>query len=162
MTGKSVTPGRGRKPKSTARKVLAGNPGKRQLNTDEPQFTPITHADPPAWFDDIGRGIWAAVIGELCSQQILYVTDLHNVVMFCSAYRNWQTAQTDIMTEGLTIMTPKGEVKKNPKLTVANEAMRQVVTFGSLLGLDPVSRHRLIGAAGKGKTDNPFVRLISS
>ncbi len=31
----------GRRPKPTARKELAGNPGKRALNKEEPVFTPI-------------------------------------------------------------------------------------------------------------------------
>ncbi|PHM52170.1 terminase [Xenorhabdus hominickii] len=37
----------GRRPKPTARKALAGNPGKRRLNRDEPTFTPLTSVSPP-------------------------------------------------------------------------------------------------------------------
>ena len=37
----------GRRPKPTARKALAGNPGKRALNKDEPVFTPIKGVEPP-------------------------------------------------------------------------------------------------------------------
>ncbi len=40
----------GRRPKPTARKALAGNPGKRALNKDEPVFTPIKGVEPPEWF----------------------------------------------------------------------------------------------------------------
>ncbi|HGE4753005.1 TPA: putative phage tail protein [Escherichia coli] len=36
----------GRRPKPTARKALAGNPGKRALNKDEPVFTPIKGVEP--------------------------------------------------------------------------------------------------------------------
>lgn len=38
----------GRRPKPTARKALAGNPGKRALNKDEPVFTPIKGVEPTA------------------------------------------------------------------------------------------------------------------
>ncbi|WP_254632460.1 P27 family phage terminase small subunit [Achromobacter denitrificans] len=43
--------------------------------------------------------------------------------------------------------------------TVANEAMKQMATFGSFLGLDPSSRQRMQGPkkAGKG---NPFAALL--
>ncbi|MHA6305693.1 phage terminase small subunit P27 family [Hafnia paralvei] len=157
MTGKSVVPGRGRKPKPSKRKMLAGNPGKRAVNQNEPQFTAITKADPPEWFDEISRTMWETVIDELCSQQLLHVTDLHNVVVFCSAYRNWQTAQQEVMKMGITVKDEKG-TKKNPALTAANEAIRQMVTVGSLLGLDPSSRQRLCGG-GLQKSDNPFKNL---
>lgn len=40
----------GRRPKPTARKALAGNPGKRALNKDEPVFTPIKGVEPPERF----------------------------------------------------------------------------------------------------------------
>lgn len=156
MSGKSTVPGRGRKPKPAARKLLAGNPGKRAINKNEPQFTPITHADPPEWFDDTARQMWETVIHELCAQRVLYVTDLHNVVLFCSAFRNWHESQLEIMRAGITIETESGP-KKNPALTAANETMRQIATFGSLLGLDPASRQRLI--TPKQGSDNPFKNL---
>ncbi|HAH1555652.1 TPA: phage terminase small subunit P27 family, partial [Escherichia coli] len=139
MSGKSVAPGRGRKPKPTARKELAGNPGKRALNKFEPKFTPITHADPPEWFDETARHMWDTIIRELCAQRVLYVTDLHNVVAFCTAFRNWHESQQEVMRVGITVESEAGP-KKNPALTAANEAARQMVTFGSLLGLDPASR----------------------
>lgn len=40
----------GRRPKPTARKELAGNPGKRALNKEEPVFTPIKGVAAPEWF----------------------------------------------------------------------------------------------------------------
>jgi P27 family predicted phage terminase small subunit len=160
MTGKSTVPGRGRKPKPTAKKALAGNPGKRALNKDEPSFTPVKRAEPPEWFDDVSRQMWETVMKELCSSGVLCVTDLHNVVLFCSAFRNWHAAQQEVMEHGITVPSDSGP-KKNPALTAANEAMRQIVTFGSLLGLDPSSRQRLIGPSSK-KSDNPFLKMINA
>lgn len=34
-------------------------------------------------------------------------------------------------------------------------------TTGSMLGLDPSSRQRLIGLAGQKKNSNPFVKMIT-
>ncbi|MDU1061630.1 MAG: phage terminase small subunit P27 family [Leclercia adecarboxylata] len=156
MSGKSAVPGRGRRPKPTARKELAGNPGKRALNKLEPKFTPVTHAEPPEWFDDTARQMWETVIKELCGQGVLYITDLHNVVAFCAAFRNWHESQQEVMRLGITVETEFGP-KKNPALTAANEAARQMVTFGSLLGLDPASRQRLI--TPKRGSSNAFKNL---
>ncbi|MCW0136121.1 P27 family phage terminase small subunit [Escherichia coli] len=47
------------------------------------------------------------------------------------------------MRVGITVEVRRGQ-RKTPALTAANEAARQMVTFGSLLGLDPASRQRLI------------------
>ncbi|WP_332829751.1 phage terminase small subunit P27 family [Escherichia coli] len=112
------------------------------INKFEPKFTPITHADPPEWFDETARHMWDTIIRELCAQRVLYVTDLHNVVAFCTAFRNWHESQQEVMRVGITVESEAGP-KKNPALTAANEAARQMVTFGSLLGLDPASRQRL-------------------
>jgi len=160
MPGKSTVPGRGRKPKPTAKKELAGNPGKRALNKNEPRFSPVKKAAPPDWFDDTARNMWETITRELCGQGVLCITDLHNVVLFCAAFSNWEKAQREVMARGITVESPVGP-KKNPALTAANEAMRQIVTIGSLLGLDPSSRQRIIGLTGQNNTDNPFTRLIT-
>ncbi|WJY13616.1 phage terminase small subunit P27 family [Pectobacteriaceae bacterium CE90] len=148
----------GRPPKPTNRKVLAGNPGKRRLNKTEPSFTPISGVEPPSWFDDIAKTMWSMVSRELCAQQILCTTDLHNLEMFCLAYSNARAAQLHIEKNGIVMVGSMGGPIKNPSLTVLNEAMRQMATFGGILGLDPASRQRLIGPS-TGKSDNPFANL---
>lgn len=149
MTGKSVVPGRGRKPKPTARKVAAGNPGKRKLNDREPSFTEIKSVDAPEWLSQDAKTMWQLVTGELLREGVLAVTDLHNVEAFCTSYSNWRLAQQEIDKFGITVEGAMGGMQKNPAVTVANESLRQIVTFGALLGLDPSSRSRLMGAAKK-------------
>lgn len=149
MTGKAVVAGRGRKPKPTARKVAAGNPGKRKLNDREPTFTEIQSVDAPEWLSPDATTMWGLVTTELIREGVLNVTDLHNVEAFCSSYSNWRKAQQEIDRLGITVVSPTGTLQKNPAVTVANECLRQIVTFGSLLGLDPSSRSRLMGAAKK-------------
>lgn len=61
----------GRRPKPTARKALAGNPGKRALNKDEPVFTPIKGVEPPEWFAEEDLPLWGdtvveCVLNKLC------------------------------------------------------------------------------------------------
>ncbi len=159
MGGTAKVAGRGRKPKPTAKKQLAGNPGKRAINTAEPKFSLVTNIDPPEWLSPNAAAMWQRVIPELLREKVLAITDLHNVEAFCNAYGNWRMAQESIEQFGIVVQSAMGSPIKNPALTAANETMRQMVTFGSLLGLDPSSRSRIIGG-DKTKTNNPFADLI--
>jgi P27 family predicted phage terminase small subunit len=162
MGGTATVAGRGRKPKPTAKKALAGNPGKRALNTSEPQFSEITKdIDPPEWMSDIAATMWKMVVPELLREHVIALTDLHNVEAFCTAYSKWRMAEDSVQQFGIVVTSAMGSPMKNPALTAANEAMRQMVTFGSMLGLDPSSRSRLIGG-NKEKQTNEFAQLLRS
>lgn len=160
MGGMAAVAGRGRKPKPTARKLAAGNPGKRALNTKEPDFGLVTDINPPEWIVGAAREMWQRITPLLVRQKVLQMTDLHNVEAFCMAYGHWRMAVADVAIHGVLAENATGSVIKNPSLTVIAEASRQMVTFGSLLGLDPASRQRLTGGGNK-KTDNPFGKLIN-
>ena len=161
MGGTATVAGRGRKPKPTAKKLLAGNPGKRALNTAEPEFSKITNVDPPEWLSDRAAQMWRMVAPELLRENVVAITDLHNVEAFCVAYDNWRMAQESVQKNGIVVEGAQGGPIKNPALTAANETMRQLVTFGSMLGLDPASRTRLIGG-NKEKETNEFAQLLRS
>ncbi|MBO0369280.1 phage terminase small subunit P27 family [Pseudomonas putida] len=161
MGGTATVAGRGRKPKPTAKKKLAGNPGKRALNHAEPEFSKITDVDPPEWLSARAAVMWKMILPELLRENVVALTDLHNVEAFCTAYDNWRMAQESIQANGIVVAGATGGPVKNPALTAANETMRQMVAFGSLLGLDPSSRTRLIGG-NKEKATNEFAQLLSS
>ncbi len=149
---------KGRRPKPSALKKLAGNPGKRKLNDDEPEFTLLRSVDAPDWMPEIAIIMWQTVMPELLAAKILTIPDLHNVEAFCMAYSRWRRAEDDIKDNGVTIRTEK-TVIKNPAVTVVNEATSQMMKFGALLGLDPSNRQRLSGAAKSSTPDNPFADL---
>lgn len=161
MGGTATVAGRGRKPKPTAKKLLAGNPGKPALNKAEPEFSKITNVDPPEWLTDRAAQMWRMVVPELLRENVVAITDLHNVEAFCVAYDNWRMAQESVQQHGIVVAGAQGGPIKNPALTAANETMRQIVTFGSMLGLDPASRTRLIGG-NKEKETNEFAQLLRS
>lgn len=160
MGGIATVAGRGRKPKPTARKKAAGNPGKRAINDDEPDFGLVIDIDPPEWILGEAREMWLRVTPPLLAQKVLQVTDLHNVEGFCMAYSNWRASAVHIATHGIVMEGATGGPIKNPALTALAEAAKQMVTFGAMLGLDPASRQRLTGGGNK-KTDNPFGKLIN-
>ena len=76
------------------------------------------------------------------------------------AYETYRKCQSEIAFSGVTLNTEAGSVIKNPALTALNEAVRQMATFGSLLGLDPSSRQRLTGVGNKEQT-NPFSGVLN-
>jgi P27 family predicted phage terminase small subunit len=151
----------GRTPKPTAKKELAGNPGKRKLNKAEPSFSTVTDIDPPDWLGARAVMMWKMLVPELLREHVIALTDMHNVEAFCTAYDNWRLAQESVQQHGIVVAGASGGPVKNPALTAANEAMRQMVTFGSMLGLDPASRTRIIGG-NKQKSTNQFAALLST
>lgn len=157
----------GRRPKPTARKELAGNPGKRALNKEEPVFTPIKGVALPDWFSEddglpMAAVMWELTTKELCGQGLLCVTDLAVLERWCVAYEFWRRAVKNIAREGLTITGAMGGKIKNPELTAKKEQESEMSSTGSMLGLDPSSRQRLIGLAGQKKISNPFLKMINS
>ncbi|RXZ42694.1 phage terminase small subunit P27 family [Crenobacter cavernae] len=156
MSGKATVPGRGRKPKPAAVKVATGNPGKRKLVKDT--LTPITGVDPPPHLSAIASTMWSSVAPTLCAQRVLCGTDLHNLEGFCTAYANYRAAQQSIDTVGILIFEDGGRMSKNPACTVVNEALKQMTMLGSLLGLDPASRQRVM-TGGQEEQKDPWAEL---
>ena len=153
--------GKGRKPKPTAAKQAAGNPGKRALNTNEPEFTQIVAVDPPEHLEEFPFAVecWETHCPELCKTGVLKVTDLWNLEAFCMAYSTWREAKSQAQSEGVTIISESGVEKKNPALTAANEALRQMMSLGAVLGLDPANRTRLVVPKKKDQ-NNQFAELV--
>jgi P27 family predicted phage terminase small subunit len=150
----------GRKPKPTKLKVVQGNAGKRKLNDKEPEAESLNDVPKaPDWMPEHAKGIWDRAAAWLVGAKILTKQDLHNLESFAMAYARWRQAQDHVTEHGITVENPSsGALQKNPALTVINEANRQMVVFGSALGLDPASRARL--ATQGGDEENPFADLL--
>ena len=151
----------GRKPKPLERKRAAGNPGKRSLNEAAPDYSGLRNIDPPEWLEGPGRELWELLAPQLCEQRVLRMTDVQNLEIYCAAYGRFREAQVELSRSGLVIEGSQGGKIKNPAATIVAEATRQMATFGSMLGLDPSSRQRLMGEGGQNK-DNPFAALTNT
>lgn len=167
MSGKITrASGAGRKKKATALKELAGNPGKRALNKDEPAFTPLTDAKAPEYFHETGMTMaivmWDLTTKELCGQGVIRVTDLSVLERWCASYEIWRRALDGILKKGTSIQDENGKWYANPDVGAKQKQEATMTTTGALLGLDPSNRQRLIGIAGQRKASNPFERLINS
>ncbi|WP_163830737.1 phage terminase small subunit P27 family [Spartinivicinus ruber] len=150
---------RGRKPKPTQQKLLAGNPGKRALNQNEPSYGALANVDPPAWLDATATELWGYLAPKLIKSGVLTEVDFHNLEIFCVAYARWRTAEAAIEQHGIMVTDINGNFKKNPACTVANEAIKQVDSYGAKLGLDPASRTRLSTPNLSEQEENEFESL---
>lgn len=149
---------KGRKPKPTRLKLLAGNPGKRPLNGAEPQPAVVAPPCPP-WLPEPAVAIWAALVPELAAVGVLSRLDAGALVGFCIALAEVQDATETLATAGRYI-TVNGLVRKHPATGVRNEALGQLRAFAAELGLTPSARSRL-QVPGAGETvDDTDARLL--
>lgn len=126
----------GRKPKPTALKQLAGNPGKRALPANEPELPRSTWSAPDYLVSD-ALVEWQRIVPILTACKVLTDGDLHTVTAYC-----------------LTV----GEIAANAR---AGEPLRAAAFthFRSLaaeLGLTPASRARVQTITDKGDDDATF------
>lgn len=153
--------GRGRPPKPTALKILAGNPGKRPLNTSEPK--PLAAMPTcPDWLPKEAKAKWAELAPELHRLGLLTVIDGDVLAAYCSAWAEFVQATETLERDGRFVMvggwaheTPAtetepaktewrgGQMQPHPAVAQQRSAWKAVKEFASLFGLDPSSRSKL-------------------
>ena len=140
---------RGRKPKPTKLKELAGNPGGRPLNTGEPQV-PVPDRTPyvPRFLNDDGKREWRRIVGLLMDLGLYTDLDRAALAMYCQAYGRWVQVERELAKEDLILTGAEGGLYQNPKLHVANKAWEQQRKILAEFGLTPSSRSRLQLKAG--------------
>jgi P27 family predicted phage terminase small subunit len=140
----------GRKSKPAALKVLAGNPGKRNLNRNEPHFTGSPKC--PSWLDKDAKAEWKRVVVELEELAMLTKCDQASLAAYCQTYSRWKEAEQLVTLHGMVLSEPivnkSGEVigkrmRRNPANIIASDCLKSLARYGSLFGFDPSSRSRL-------------------
>lgn len=135
---------RGRKPKPTKLKELAGNPGKRALNPNEPE-PPVPDRAPyaPRYLNKDAQKEWRRVVGVLIELGLYTDLDYAALAMYCQAYGRWVQMERELADEDLVLVGAEGGLYQNPKLHVANKAWEQMRKILAEFGLTPSSRSRL-------------------
>lgn len=145
---------RGRKPKPTVLKVLAGNPGKRPLNASEP-LPKVETPKCPTFLDAEAKKRWKALVPELERLGLLTIVDGDTLAGYCQACAEFKAATEVLKQEGRVCKVPvlgkeDGEttviawrLSSHPAVHQQRSALALIRAFAALFGLDPSSRSRL-------------------
>jgi P27 family predicted phage terminase small subunit len=132
---------RGRKPKPTAKKRLAGNPGKRRLNKREPKIA--ISADMK--IDVIGEG--AKTFSDrykpiLTEAKILTDADAATFELMAGHYSIAVDALKQLQKSGLTLLSVMG-LKKHPLTQIFRDNSMAFRAYAAEFGMTPSARSRL-------------------
>jgi P27 family predicted phage terminase small subunit len=131
----------GRRPKPTALKQLAGNPGKRAVNHCEPQPSGIP--DCPEHLDAEAKTEWQRISAELLTLGLLTSVDRAALAAYCASWSRWIAAEKNIAKFGAVIKAPSGYPIQSPFVSISNSALDLLRKFLIEFGLSPASRSRL-------------------
>jgi P27 family predicted phage terminase small subunit len=133
---------RGRRPKPTRLKLLTGNPGKRQLNANEPK-PEVAIPECPVELGPLARGKWDRLVGELAVLRILTNLDRAALAAYCGAYALWAEATEAIQKYGAMVKSPSGYPVQSPYVSIANRQAEIMMRIASEFGFTPASRSRI-------------------
>lgn len=138
---------RGPKPKPTATKKLAGNPGKRKLNRAEPTPPPARSLTPPDWLNDDARAEYLRLAPQLHVMGLLTDLDQTALANYCQAFGLFQQCNRDLVEQGTTTLvdTKNGQfVASLPQFNQAMKLLQQMRAWGAEFGLTPSARSGLV------------------
>lgn len=160
---------RGRKPKPTVLKILAGNPGRRPLNSTEPQ---PTRGIPtmPTCLNSEAKAEWKRITPELDRLGLLTIVDRAALTYYCLAHSQAIAAANNIEKNGVTIdvdvfARESGDVVGsrtivNPAVKIHNDAIRIAHKFLAEFGLTPATRSRLKAPKVEDNADGDPIQAI--
>lgn len=150
---------RGRKPKPTASKKLAGNPGRRPLNKKEPALPPPTKAflDPPPELadDKAAQHEWRKIAPLLRERKVISAADRGVLMALCREWSTYHEASVKWRTQGMVVRTPSGYPIVNPYRGIATRALSNLTRLWVELGLTPSARSRIAALEDNPLRDTP-------
>ncbi len=143
---------------SNAAPVRASGGGRKRKTTTQHKSSLTRVAPPEELIDQTAVRIWKTQSKVLIERGTFEIEDAPLLVAYCNSFALMLQAEmmiTDTQAEngGLVVPTSDGSIKKSPYVNVRNDAISQLTRTGSLLGLDPLTRIRMMGA-GSGDDGN--------
>lgn len=141
----------GRRPKPSALKELAGNPGHRPLNADEVK-PPVAAPEKPKNMSRAASREWDRMVPKLIALHLLTDIDGKALMAYCECYATWEMAVKEKRRIGLIVEEPvlskDGAVvgtkyKANPAVSIELNAAKTMKAFLIEFGLTPASRSKL-------------------
>mgnify|MGYP000896210076 FL=1 len=147
---------RGAKPKPTHLKLLAGNPGKRPLNRNEPRPQGDLH-DAPEWLTDEQKAGWTYAIAN-APAGLMKRLDRAALTAFVVAEDMHRQASVAVGKFGLVTKSQTlGVPMQNPYLPIVNRQAQIMLKAAAELGFSPSSRSRVqVGGANQNPEGNKF------
>lgn len=121
--------------------------------------------DPPDYLGRLAKTCWRKVVPFLESTHRVQRIDAALVEQYCSEYELYRQAYQDIQENGIqskiyvSLQDSSGEIvgqdfsgyRKNPAVATMNDALKQLKSIGSQLGLSPQARQELMQIASHKK-----------
>lgn len=159
----------GRRPKPTALKKLAGNPGGRPLNELEPK-PPTGMPEMPKGMNHAARREWKIITKALAAMGVLSIVDGKALGQYCElmgfaeVYRNEFSAEPMVEEP---IVNKDGNVvgykkKVNPAFSAYLGASKAAKNYLTEFGLTPSSRSRLKVDSKPKPPEDPMAKLLNS
>jgi P27 family predicted phage terminase small subunit len=140
----------GRKSIPTETKKRAGNPGHRPLNVNEPKL-PLELPKCPSFLSGRAKYQWQLLGNQLLEAGLMTAIDETALAALCMSKATWMQATEEVRKRGAVYDSDSGGLKKNPWVTVAAEAHKEMVRLLSEFGMTPSSRSRV--SSGKRKNN---------
>ena len=147
---------KGGKPVPTHLKLIRGDPGKRALPKNEPEY-PLS-SDAPEWISDRAKPHWPLIARQLEDAGVLTTIDATALAMYCEAFETWRDANEKLMKFGSVIKGREGIPTQSPYFRVANAAFMQMMRLLTEFGMTPSSRSK-VAATKRPEKQNPFTVL---
>lgn len=138
---------KGRKPKPTALKKLAGNPGKRPLNESEPSFE-TSDLRVPIYLIEEEKWEWVRLAPMLLQAGVLTEGDEIALAILCAKLVRWKRARALLRKSGETYISSKGNEIRHPHVEIVTRLESDITKILAEFGLTPSSRTRVMTAAG--------------
>ncbi|EOT1738169.1 phage terminase small subunit P27 family [Klebsiella pneumoniae] len=128
--------------------------GGRKPNLPANQKSKLTRIlPPPELMSETAIKLWKTQSKILIERGSFELEDAPILVAYCNAFHLMIKAEKVIAKDGITESSGMGGLKKHPAIAVRNDSVSQIARLGSLLGLDPFSRFRMMGGGGREPDD---------
>lgn len=131
---------------------------------NEPKINSVNLRCPPHLSEDAKKE-WRRIVRlyKEFDKPILSDLDINALEIYCEAVVTYRKAMLKVRetSEVYVNKSDQNRPKKNPWLTVANEAATQVKKYGEILLLDPVSRARAGMAKTDKETESPMAAFLN-
>jgi phage terminase small subunit len=135
---------KGRKPVSTALKLLRGNPGKRRVSAAEPQPGALDATCPPELVDPVSRDEWDRVIAPAIQTGHITAADRTLAVAPCTLWSLWRAELAEASTQPHVIYAGLHKYPRpNPARLLSQKTLLLLTRVDESLGFTSTSRSRV-------------------